>query len=161
MATLTQPEMRNSIGTHNGPYSLYRAVTVAKEEDYIADMKFTEPAVTIGPFPSWSNPDSIVAMDPWGHTTGQPDGPGVTVHNAGVAVQPSIAISAATLKMPEVAAALQEDRLRPGGILGADGVLKVIKCAVDPVWYLPGIAKRFRLQESDLRRKLFEQTGGM
>jgi len=29
------------------------------------------------------------------------------------------------------------------------------------VWYLPGIAKRFKLEESVLRRKLFEQTGGM
>ena len=29
------------------------------------------------------------------------------------------------------------------------------------MWYLPGIAERFKLEESVLRRKLFEQTGGM
>ena len=29
------------------------------------------------------------------------------------------------------------------------------------VWYLPGIAKRFSLDEAQLRRKLFEHTGGM
>src|SRR5260221_14395360 len=33
--------------------------------------------------------------------------------------------------------------------------------AIEPVWYLPGIAKRFAVAESDLRRSLFEFTGGM
>jgi GTP cyclohydrolase II len=37
----------------------------------------------------------------------------------------------------------------------------VTKAAVEPVWYLPGIAKRFGLTESALRRGLFEHTGGM
>ena len=35
------------------------------------------------------------------------------------------------------------------------------KAAVEPVWYLPGIAERFGVKEDALRRTLFEQTGGM
>ena len=35
------------------------------------------------------------------------------------------------------------------------------KAAIDPVWYLPGIAERFSVTEDKLRRTLFEQTGGM
>jgi GTP cyclohydrolase II len=37
----------------------------------------------------------------------------------------------------------------------------VTKAAVEPVWYLPGVAQRFNCSESDLRRVLFEETGGM
>jgi GTP cyclohydrolase II len=37
----------------------------------------------------------------------------------------------------------------------------VVKIAIDPVWYLPGIAQRFSTTEQDLRRALFEQTAGM
>ena len=33
--------------------------------------------------------------------------------------------------------------------------------AVEPVWYLRGVAERFGITESQLRRNLFEQTGGM
>ena len=48
-----------------------------------------------------------------------------------------------------------------GKILKADGTCSAVKCAIEPVWHLPGIASRFKLQESELRQKLFEQTGGM
>ena len=37
----------------------------------------------------------------------------------------------------------------------------VTMMATMQVWYLPGIAKRFNLDEAQLRRKLFEHTGGM
>jgi hypothetical protein len=33
--------------------------------------------------------------------------------------------------------------------------------AVEPVWYLPGIAKRLNVDEGELRKILFQQTGGM
>ena len=39
--------------------------------------------------------------------------------------------------------------------------IAVTKAAIDPVWYLPGIAERFSVTEDKLRRTLFEQTGGM
>jgi len=32
--------------------------------------------------------------------------------------------------------------------------------AVEPVWYLPGVAARFGIDEGLLRRGLFEDTGG-
>ncbi|HYJ52489.1 MAG TPA: GTP cyclohydrolase II, partial [Allosphingosinicella sp.] len=41
------------------------------------------------------------------------------------------------------------------------GDVAVTKAAVDPVWHLPGIAARFGVDEQQLRRTLFEQTGGM
>jgi hypothetical protein len=48
-----------------------------------------------------------------------------------------------------------------GKIVKAGGNLAVTKIAIDPVWYLPGIARRIGAQESVLRRVLFEETGGM
>jgi GTP cyclohydrolase II len=33
--------------------------------------------------------------------------------------------------------------------------------AIEPVWYLPGVAQHFGCSEADLRRVLFEETGGM
>ena len=35
------------------------------------------------------------------------------------------------------------------------------KVAIEPVWHLPGVAARFGIGTTDLRRGLFEQTGGM
>ncbi len=43
----------------------------------------------------------------------------------------------------------------------ANGSVGVVKVAIDPVWYLPGIAERFGTPETNLRRTLFEQTAGM
>jgi len=37
----------------------------------------------------------------------------------------------------------------------------VTKAAIEPVWWLPGVAARFKVSEADLRRALFEETGGM
>jgi GTP cyclohydrolase II len=36
-----------------------------------------------------------------------------------------------------------------------------VKVAIDPVWYLHGVAERFGVTETSLRRTLFEQTAGM
>ena len=163
IATLLQPEHRNAIGTHNGPYAIYRAVVVAKDATSDKpDMAYTEPPVQIGPYPSWGDPTKIVAMDPWGHLIGTQHGPGAEQVKNDIEVQPTIAVSEATLKMPEVIEAIEAGRLTPDGdILATNGVLKVTKCSIEPVWYLPGIAERFNLEEAVLRRKLFEQTGGM
>ncbi|KOS17294.1 Uracil-regulated protein 1 [Escovopsis weberi] len=40
------------------------------------------------------------------------------------------------------------------------GELSVTKIAVEPVWYLPGVAERFGIDEGTLRQSLFEHTGG-
>ncbi len=64
--------------------------------------------------------------------------------------------------MPELQQAIAAGRLKPDGkILRENGSARVTKAAIEPVWYLPGIAKRFAVAESDLRRSLFEFTGGM
>src|SRR5690606_37547982 len=71
-------------------------------------------------------------------------------------------ITKAHINMPELVAAIASGRLGPDGdILQANGDVKVTKAAVDPVWYLPGLAERFGIKESALRRNLFEQTAGM
>ena len=48
-----------------------------------------------------------------------------------------------------------------GGIVSKLGNVRVMKAAIDPVWYLPGIAARFGVSEGKLRRDLHEQTAGM
>eukprot|EP00965_Chrysotila_dentata_P127462 4215246-Pleurochrysis_carterae.AAC.1 len=113
VATLLQPQLRNAIGTHNGPYAVYRAVGAAKNQldpRRLPDFRYTEPAVQIGPFPSWSDPDAIVALDPWGHLAATHNGPGVAAREKGVHVQPSIAVSKTEMLMPEVVQAMQARR---------------------------------------------------
>jgi hypothetical protein len=39
-------------------------------------------------------------------------------------------------------------------VVNQRGDLAVSKAAVEPVWYLPGVAKRFGIEESLLRRAL-------
>jgi GTP cyclohydrolase II len=46
-------------------------------------------------------------------------------------------------------------------VLLEDGSAAVTKVAVEPVWWLPGVAKRFGVSEAVLRKTLFEETGGM
>jgi GTP cyclohydrolase II len=55
-----------------------------------------------------------------------------------------------------------DNRRVPDGkvCLNAEGELAVTKFAVEPVWYLPGVAERFGIDEATLRRSLFEHTGG-
>ena len=33
------------------------------------------------------------------------------------------------------------------------------KIALDPVWWLPGVADRFKISEDELRRALYQETG--
>jgi GTP cyclohydrolase II len=58
--------------------------------------------------------------------------------------------------------AIAAGRLVPDGrVLIDNGAAVVTKAAIEPVWWLPGIARRFNVTEADLRRALFEETGGM
>src|SRR4051812_40975425 len=69
IASLTRPEHRNAIGPHSGSYSLYRALAMSAGQllpDHRPDLTNTAPVEPIGPFGSWSNPQSIVSVDPWG-----------------------------------------------------------------------------------------------
>lgn len=80
-----------------------------------------------------------------------------------VDLRPTIAITRAHMKLPELEESVKSGRLVPDGkvCLNAHGELSVTKFAVEPVWYLPGVAERFNIDEGTLRRSLFEHTGGM
>ncbi|MUL39020.1 GTP cyclohydrolase II [Gloeocapsopsis dulcis] len=162
IATLTNPAHRNVIGTHSGSYAVYRALAVARgvlQSDYRADLTNTSPVEQIGPHPSWADPEKIVSLDPFGAMVGEVF---TSYYEQGYDIRPTIAITKAHINMPELQVAVTAGRLRiDGEILKPRGDLVVTKAAIDPVWYLPGIAQRFGITEADLRRALFEQTGGM
>ena len=162
IASVTVPADRNAIGAHGGSYSVYRALAIsARALNPLArpDLHNTHPTVAIGPHPQWFEPDRIVSLDPFGHLVGEVFRDEIA---AGADIRPSIAVTKARLNMPEILAAMGAHRLAAdGGILHPSGDISVTKIAVDPVWWLPGIAARFGTTERDLRRVLFEQTGGM
>ncbi|MDB5760227.1 MAG: cyclohydrolase [Burkholderia sp.] len=162
IASLSSPAHRNAIGTHSGAYAIYRALAVASgnlDRDHRPDFTDTTPAEIVGPHPQWSDPASIVSLDPYGHMVASAFASDIA---AGVDIRPTIAITKAHINMPELRAAIQAGRLKPDGrILFENGDARVTKAAIDPVWYLPGLAERFGIKESALRRNLFEQTGGM
>jgi GTP cyclohydrolase II len=162
IGSVTNPADRNVIGAHGGSYSLYRALAIsARAMSALArpDLRNTHPTAEIGPHPQWSEPGRIVSLDPWGHLVGQAFRGEIA---AGIDVRPTIAITKARLNMPEILSAMGAKRLKAdGGVLHRSGDISVTKIAVDPVWHLPGIAARFGCAEGELRRILFEQTGGM
>ena len=162
VGTTTKRSHRNVIGTHSGSYSVYRALAVASgglSPHHKADLTNTSPTTRIGPYPQWSEPGRIVAMDPWGATVAEVFKDELA---AGYDIRPTIAVTQAHVILPEVIEALQKGRLKADGkFLTAGGAAMVTKVAVEPVWYLPEVAKRFNCTEADLRRVLFEETGGM
>ncbi|HOY02073.1 GTP cyclohydrolase II [Zoogloea sp.] len=162
VAGLAEPAMRNVIGTHSGSYAVYRALAVAAgnlQADHRPDLTNTVPAAAIGPHPQWGDPGRIVSLDPWGHRVAHEFAAEI---GAGMDIRPTIAITTAHINMPELRDAIEAGRLVPDGdILEANGDVRVTKAAIDPVWYLPGVAERFGIAERALRRALFEQTGGM
>ncbi|MEH1944583.1 MAG: GTP cyclohydrolase II [Nostoc sp.] len=162
IATLTKQAHRNVIGTHSGSYAIYRALAVASgalQSDHRADLTNTSPVEHIGPHPSWADPDKIVSLDPFGAIASEVF---ASYYQQGYDIRPTIAITQAHINMPELQDAVDKGRLQVDGkVMKPGGDLVVTKAAVEPVWYLPGIAKRFGIAESQLRRALFEQTGGM
>lgn len=162
IATLANPANRNVIGTHSGSYAVYRALAVARgvlQSDYRADLTNTSPVESIGPYPSWADANKIVSLDPFGAMVGEAF---ASYYAQGYDIRPTIAITKAHINLPELQDAVEHGRLRVDGeILKLGGDLVVTKAAIDPVWYLPGIAQRFAISEAELRRALFEQTGGM
>lgn len=162
IASMADHSASNVIGAYAGAYSVYRAVAVAigaLDPLHVPDLTNTKPAEPIGPFPQWTDPDKIVSLDPWGHMAGDEF---EDFRQRGLDVRPTIAVTKAHINMPEIKDAIEAGRLKPDGdILTKNGDVKVTKAAIDPVWYLPGIAKRFEIEENDLRRALFEHSGGM
>jgi GTP cyclohydrolase II len=162
VGTVTDLERRNAIGTHSGSYSVYRALAVAAgslDPLQKPDLTDTAPTHEIGPHPQWSEPGKIVSIDPFGAVISRAFSQQLS---DGLDVRPTIAITQARLKLPELDDAVRLGRLTPDKkILRENGSAVVVKAAIEPVWHLPGVAKRCGCAESDLRRTLFEHTGGM
>lgn len=162
IATLGNRAHRNAIGTHSGSYAVYRALAIASgdlEPGHRADLTNTAPTVAIGPYPSWADSQKIVSLDPFGALDNDLF---ADLRADGYDIRPSIAITKAHINIPELQEAVAKGRLQVDGtLLKERGELVVTKAAIEPVWYLPGIAQRFGVNEADLRRTLFEQTGGM
>jgi GTP cyclohydrolase II len=162
IGTVTAGSDRNAVGAHGGAYALYRALAVsAGALNPIArpDLTNTAPVVDVGPHPQWSEAGRIVSLDPWGHRVHADFRAEIA---EGLDIRPTIAVTRARLTIAELDEAVARGRLKiDGDIIRKSGDIGVTKAAIDPVWYLPGIAERFGVGEDKLRRTLFEQTGGM
>jgi GTP cyclohydrolase II len=162
IGTVSRPNDRNVIGTHGGSYAVYRALAVsagALDPIRRPDLTNTHPAAIIGPFGQWKDSRRIVSLDPWGHLVAETFASEIA---EGLDVRPTIAVTKARLDLHEIQDALEDGRLSSDGeVLHENGAISVVKVAIDPVWYLPGIAERFGTSEMGLRRALFEQTAGM
>ncbi len=162
VGTTTHRSQRNVVGTHSGSYGVYRALAVAAgnlTRGHRADLTDTAPTDLIGPYPQWGDAQRIVSIDPWGASVQQV----FAEHLAqGYDIRPTIAVTKAHIHLPEVRQALAFQRLAiDGRVLLDDGSATVTKVALEPVWWLPGVAARFKVAEAELRRALFEETGGM
>src|SRR5215467_2979054 len=162
VASPAEPRYRNALGSYSGAYAIYRALAVATRalaRDHRPDLTDTAPAAFIGQHQQWADPKRIVSLDPWGHLVGEVFAEHI---RAGIDIRPTIAITRAQIITPELRPLLADGSLRPDGqVLLANGEIRVTKAAIDPVWHLPGLAARFGVAEADLRRTLFEETGGM
>lgn len=162
IATISSKENRNAIGSHSGSYTVYRALSIASgsfPQTHIPDLTNTSPTVQCQPKESWFSADKIISLDPWGASVDH-----VFHHylKDGYNIQPTIAITQAHLTLPEIYDAMEKGRLKPDGkILQDNKDIFVTKVAIEPVWYLPGISKRFGIDEGELRNILFQETGGM
>ena len=162
VGTTANRSQRNVIGTHSGSYGVYRALAVAAgslTRGHRADLTNTAPTDLIGPYPAWGEAKKMVSIDPWGASV-------QSVYAAylaqGYDIRPTIAVTKAHIHLPEIKQALAFQRLAiDGKVLLQDASATVTKVAVEPVWWLPGVAERFKVSEADLRRALFEETGGM
>ena len=162
IGTVNSGSDRNAIGAHGGAYSVYRALAVssgAMAANNRPDLTNTAPTTPTGPFPQWTDVSKIVSLDPWGARVAEDFADEI---RDGVDIRPTIAVTRARLQLGEIGEAIAAGRLRADGqIVHESGDVAVTKAAIDPVWYLPGIAERFGVTETALRRTLFEQTGGM
>lgn len=162
VASQTNPKARNAIGSHSGSYAVFRALSIASGKFSPAhrpDLHNTHSPVKIGPFPSWKDETKIVSLDPWGLDPQNNFGP---LFEKGYDIRPSIAVTQAHLQIPEIHDAIAKGRLKVDGKIIKDNMdIKITKVAIEPVWFLPGMAKRLNVEEGVLRRILFQESGGM
>ena len=162
ICTIRHAAQRNAIGAHQGSYCVYTGLAVAAGKlnpEHMPDLKLTSPVFDIGPFPSWADPKKIASIDPFGHV--------VTdcyrsYLDKGYDIRPTIAVTKAHIDLPETREAMAAGRLKADGtVLLATGQSIVSKAAIEPVWYLPEVARRFGCTEAILRQSIFRMTNGM
>lgn len=162
VASLTNLKHRNAIGTHSGSYSVYRALSTAAgamDADHRPDLTDTAPVWNIQPNPAWGEPGKIVSLDPWGAQVNRVYS---DYFRDGYDIRPTIAITQGHINVPEIGRFVEDGHLeKDGKVVTALGDVAITKAAVEPVWHLPGIAKRIGVDEGELRRMLFQETGGM
>jgi len=162
VGTTSNRSQRNVIGAHSGSYGVYRALAVAAgnlTKGHRADLTNTAPTDPFGPYAQWGDAEKIVSIDPWGASVQSAFADYIA---QGYDVRPTIAVTKAHIHLPEIKQAIAFQRLAVDGkLLLDDASAAVTKIAVEPVWWLPGVARRFDVSEADLRRALFEETGGM
>ena len=162
IATISEKENRNAIGSHSGSYTVYRALSIASgafPQDHKPDLENTEVTTKFGPYDSWYEQDRIVSMDPWGANIKEYFDDYL---EKGYNIHPTVAVTQARLHIPEIREAIDKGRLPIDGKIVTEAKdIKVTKVAIEPVWYLPGMAKRLNIEEGELRKILFQETGGM
>ena len=162
VASQTNPKARNAIGSHSGSYAVFRALSIASGKyapNHRPDLHNTFSPVKIGPYDSWKDATKIVSLDPWGL---DPQLHFQDYFEKGYDIRPSIAVTQAHLQLHEIHDAIRAGRLKPDGKIILENMdIKVTKVAIEPVWYLPGMAARLSIDEGTLRRILFTESGGM
>lgn len=162
VASVSNSKARNAIGTHSGSYTVYRALSIASgkyKPTHRPDLHNTHAPEPINPPPSWFDPEKIVSLDPWGL---DPQIHFEELFKQGYDIRPTIAMTQAHLQIPEIVDAMKAGRLKADGkIIKENGDVRVTKVAIEPVWYLPGVAKKLGVEEGVLRQLLFQETGGM
>ncbi|KAL3478155.1 GTP cyclohydrolase N terminal-domain-containing protein [Aspergillus californicus] len=153
---------RNAIGAHGGSYSVYNALAIAAGDlppNFKPSFENTTPIFNSPQQAAWGDKTKIVSMDPFGHD--------IVRHyksylDRGIDVRPTIAVTKATMRLAEITDSLKTGALKVDGdvVVSKEGDVRVTKAAIEPVWYLPGVAERFGIDEGTLRRHLFEYCGG-
>jgi copper chaperone CopZ len=170
---------------HGGSYSVYRALAIAMnalDPNHKPDYTNTHPPFEIPPSPSLFNKDKIVSLDPWGHMAQtifksvSPSSFSLAPYRAdlqhidsGLDVKPTISCTKAHIKMTELDLANSTGSIKVDGKIVTNSQIlpafpendpgievNTYKAAIEPVWHLPGLAKRFEVSEELLRRALFE-----
>ncbi len=162
VASLTNSKARNAIGAHSGSYTVYRALSIASGKFpslHKPDLHNTQSPTKIGPHDQWFDKTKIVSMDPWGL---DPQIHFKPLFEKGYDIRPTVAVTQAHLQIPEISQAIDAGRLKiDKKIIRENKDIRVTKVAIEPVWYLPGIAERLQVEEGELRRIIFQETGGM
>ena len=157
----SQIKRRNAIGATSGSYSIYHALGVAMRAIpayYRPNYNNTEPPFDIPVCDQWRN---IVSFDPFGHLV--PSLFQKYMKDEHLDLRCTASATMAHIMVPEIQQMIQSGDIQIDGkvVKDAEGEVSVCKAAIEPVWYLPGVAERLCVTEDDLRRALFEDTGGM